>query len=40
MFSLKTHAIISDALFATVIVTAMVGSALHDNGALSDSSAT
>jgi hypothetical protein len=38
MFSLKTHAIITGGLFAAMIVMAMVGGALHDNGYIADSS--
>jgi hypothetical protein len=39
MFSLKVHAIITGALFAAIIVTALIGNVLHDQGLLADSSA-
>jgi len=39
MFSLKTHAVVTGALFAAIIVMAMVGNMLHDRGLLADSSA-
>jgi hypothetical protein len=39
MFSLKVHAIITGALFAAIIVMAMVGNVLHDQGYIPDSSA-
>ena len=39
MFSLKTHAIITGALLATMIVLAIAGNVLHDRGCLPDSSA-
>jgi hypothetical protein len=39
VFSLKAHAVITGALLATMIVLAMAGSFLHDNGYLPDSSA-
>jgi uncharacterized membrane protein len=38
MFSLKTHAIITGALLATMIILAITGSVLHDRGYLPDSS--
>ena len=40
MLSLKSHAIITGGLFAAIIVMAMVGSVLHDNGYIPDSSAS
>ncbi|HZL40489.1 MAG TPA: hypothetical protein VFC45_09445 [Pseudolabrys sp.] len=39
MLSLKSHAIITGGLFAAIIVMAAVGSVLHDNGYIPDSSA-
>jgi hypothetical protein len=38
MFSLKVHAIITGALFAATVVTALIGNVLHDQGLLADSS--
>jgi uncharacterized membrane protein len=40
VFSLKTHAVITGALLATMIVLAIAGNVLHDRGYLPDSSAT
>jgi len=40
MFSLKTHAVITGGLFATIIVMAIAGNVLHDSGYLPDSSAS
>lgn len=40
MFSLKTHAVITGALLATMIILAVAGNVLHDRGYLPDSSAT
>ncbi len=40
MFSLKTHAIITGALLATMIIMAIAGNVLHDRGYLPDSSGT
>jgi hypothetical protein len=40
MFSLKVHAIIAGALFAAIIVMAIVGNVLHDQGLLPDNSAS
>ena len=39
MFSLKVHAIITGALFAAIVVMAMIGNVLHDQGFIPDSSA-
>jgi hypothetical protein len=39
MFSLKTHAVITGGLFATIVAMAAVGNVLHDQGWLPDSSA-
>lgn len=40
MFSLKTHGIITGGLFAAIIVMAMAGGVLHDNGYIANSSAS
>jgi len=40
MFSLKVHAIITGALFAAIVVLAMIGNVLHDQGLLPDNSAS
>ena len=39
MFSLKTHAVITGGLFATIVAMAAVGNVLHNRGWLPDSSA-
>jgi len=38
MLSLRTHAIICAGIFAAIIVLAMLGNALHDNGIVEDGS--
>ena len=39
MFSLKVHAIVTGTLFAAMVVMAIIGNVLHDQGFIPDSSA-
>jgi hypothetical protein len=39
MLSLKAHAIVTGLLFAAIVIIAMVGNILHDQGVLADGSA-